>query len=174
MKYKIINTLTSLFFIILLSSCKKDGNIPTGNIGPIKHSTLGESILISTKWKQTHTYYDTSNYAKLNLNLWPLSSTVDISMDSCSLTSKIWYNSNHNLYTLKGLPCPPSDPDTNLVASWDLISNDSKIVFGGADTMNVLEINNNNIKLWYKSYVLDSLGAVLYTEYNMWKFEPIQ
>ncbi|MFN8117900.1 MAG: hypothetical protein U0W65_17455 [Bacteroidia bacterium] len=172
MKYKISFNLTFGLFVVLFSSCKKESNIPITSFLPSKQSTIGESILTSSKWKQTHTYYDTSNYAKLYLNLWPLSSTFDIPMDSCSLTSKIWYHSNHNLYTIKGLPCPSSDPDTNLVASWNLILNDSKIVFGGVDTMEVLEINNNNIKLWYKSYVLDSIGSVLYTEYNMWKFEP--
>jgi hypothetical protein len=167
----------SLFFIylllvLLIFSCKKENDKPKDDNLVVNQNSPIENVLISTKWKQTHTFYDTSNYAKLNLNLWPLSSTIDMSMDSCSLASKIWYHSNHNLYTIKGMPCPLLDPDTNLVGSWNLILNDTKIVFGNTDTMDVLEINNNFIKLWYKSYVLDSIGSVLYEEYNMWKFEP--
>ena len=158
--------------ILFICSCKKD----TSPI--VVDNTNGQTsvhyILISTKWKQTHTYYDTSNYAKQHLNLWPLSSTEDIPMDSCELTSKIWFNSDNNLYTIKGSGCPISDPDTNFIGTWNLISNDTKIIFNGTDTIDVLEINNNNIKLWYKSYRLDSSGSVLYTEYNMWKYEPTQ
>lgn len=157
--------------LLLFNSCKKDTS-PIVNNTNSSSQLSSYNILISTKWKQTHEYYDTTSFGKANLNLWPLSSTIDIMMDSCELTSKVWYNSNHNLYTLKGLTCPLSDPDTNLVASWNLILNDTKIVFDGTDTMNVFEINNNHIKLWYKSEIIDSTGSILYTAYNMWKFEP--
>lgn len=158
--------------LLLFHSCKKDTSPPVNNTSSSQLSSY--NILISTKWKQTHEYYDTTSFAIAHLNLWPLLSTADIPMDSCELTSKVWFKANNNLYTIKGSVCPTSAPDTNFVGTWNLILNDTKIVFDGTDTMNVFEINNNHIKLWYKSYRLDSLGSVISTEYNMWKFEPTQ
>lgn len=160
-----------LFICLLFNSCKKETPPPINNTATTNSQSAGDVILVSTKWKQKHEYRNTTRYAKSNLGLWPLLSTIEVPMDSCELSSKIWFHSNQNLYTIKGQQCPTSTPDSNLVSTWDLILNDTKIVFGGSDTMNVYIITNNQIKLWNKSYALDSVGGIWYTQYNMLKFE---
>ena len=152
-----------LFFTF---SCKKDTKIVS--------TKPSERFLILTqnKWSMTHEYNDSTNYAKNNLNLWPLSTTEDFMSiyDTCDWDSKNIFLTNGSWKLIKSISCDASVSDD--VGHWQLINNDNDFVIVGQDTMHIVTLTNNDFKMWYKSYTYVGTTLVL-TEYRMWVFKSV-
>lgn len=152
--------------IVLFFSCKKDPQIL-----PNKPSQRFLN-LTQHKWLMTHEYIDSTAYAKNNLNLWPLSTTDDFMSvyDTCDLTSKLVLLPNGVMQSYKGLSCDPLEPNESNIGNWKLINNDNDFVIVDQDTMHIVELTNNDFKMWYKvnTYVASQL---VLTEYCMWTFK---
>ena len=153
-------------FLIFLLSCKKDTQISVNSLS-YRYITLTKH-----KWSMTHEYNDSTSYAKNNLNLWPLSTTEDFMSiyDTCDWDSKNIFLTDGNWQLIKSTSCDPSVSSD--VGKWKLINKDNDFVIVNQDTMHILELTDNDFKMWYKRYTSVG-GAIILTEYTMWTFKSI-
>jgi len=163
---KPIISLFILLVMLLVLSCKKDPKI-----NPQSYSERYTN-LISHKWAMTHEYVDSTSYAKNNLNLWPLNTTEDFMSiyDTCDWDSKSAFLPDGKWELIKSPACDSSVSSN--VGNWKLINNDDDFVIVGQDTMHIVELTNNDLKMWYERYTYVN-GALALTEYCMWTFKSV-
>lgn len=128
------------------------------------------NILTSHHWAMTHEYVDSTAYAKANLNLWPLNTTDDFMdiNDTCSWQSEGIFLPNGQWKLKKSPACSSSVSED--VGFWKLTNNDNDFVIVGQDTLHIVELNHQNLKMYYEQYTTIQ-GHVVLVEYCMWTFE---
>lgn len=155
-----------IILITLFCACKKDN--------PVYTNKLSERFinLTTNKWAMIHEYNDSTNYAKNNLSLWPLSTTEDYlsTWDTCTWDSKIIFLKTGECKLEKSSSCDPSISSD--VGNWKLINHDNDFVIAGQDTMHIVELTNNYLKMWYESYTYVG-GQVVLIEYRMWVYNSV-
>lgn len=154
-----------LCFLILIA-CKKEKKPDSVVLEPSERF----KILTGNKWAMTHEYIDSTAYAKNHLNEWPLSTTDDFMdiYDTCSLESKTLFLPDGKVKLDKSPACSSSVSEN--VGNWKLTNNDNDFVIVGQDTLHIVELNHQNLKMYYEQYTTLH-GQLVLVEYCMWTYE---
>lgn len=152
--------------LIVLFSCKKEKKSDV----VIPEPSERFKMLINHKWAMTHKYVDSTAYSKSHLDEWPLSSTDDFMdiYDTCSWDSKTLFLPDGRVKLHKSRTCDSSVSEN--VGNWKLTNNDNDFIIVGQDTLHIVELNNTNFKMYYKSYRYFQ-QQLIRIEYVMWTYE---
>lgn len=156
-----------LLLIIVFIGCEKE-KLP---FKPLPVAPPERYIFLTqNKWKWTHEYIDSTNYAKNHLNEWPLSTTDDFMnvYDTCAWDSESIFLADGR-WKLNKSPSCNSDVSED-IGHWKWANNDQDFVNVGQDTFHIVELNSVNFKMYYKRNTW-AQGVLVKTEYCMWTFE---
>ncbi len=154
-----------IVILFFLFACKKEKKNET----ILPQTSERFKILTEHRWLMTHEYVDSTAYAKSHLNEWPLNTTDDFMdpFDTCSLESENLLLPNGQWKLNKNRTCSAGISDD--AGRWKLINNDFDFVIVGQDTLHIVELNNQHLKMYYEQYTY-YLGKVILIEYCMWTF----
>lgn len=152
--------------VIIVFACKKEKKPDVILPEPSERF----KILTEHKWAMTHEYVDSTAYAKSHLNEWPLNTTDDFMdiYDTCSWDSRTLFLTDGRVKLAKSPACSASVSEN--VGNWKLTNNDNDFIIVGQDTLHIVELNNSNFKMYYKSYTYLH-QQLIRIEYTMWTYE---